>query len=77
MLPGAFQWGAGCMICTYMDMCRLCAQHDGPQSLPEVAALVQTALVRQAPMLAEYFGISISEDGALQTLPQLIEVREV
>ena len=56
-------------------MCCLCAQHDGPQSLEEVAALVQAALVQRAPMLAEYFGISITKDGALQTLPQLIEVR--
>ena len=55
---------------------RRCAQHDGPQSLDEVAALVQAALLRQAPMLAEYFGINISTDGALQTLPQLIEVRK-
>jgi hypothetical protein len=41
-----------------------------------VAALVQAALVRQAPMLAEYFGISISKEGGLQTLPQLIEVHK-
>ena len=52
----------------------LSRQHDGPKSLEEVAALVQAALVRKSPMLAEYFGIDIMPDGAVQTLPQLIEV---
>ena len=39
-----------------------------------MAGLVQAALIRQSPMLAEYFGINIKSDGAVQTLPQLIEV---
>jgi len=50
-------------------------QQDGPQSLEEVAALVQAALIRKAPLLAEYFGIDILADGAVHSLPQLIEVR--
>ena len=52
-------------------------QHDGPQSLEEVAALVQAALIRKAPLLAECFGTDISPDGAIKTLPQLIEVRDI
>ena len=49
------------------------AQQEGGQALPEVAALVQAALVQQASMLGEYFSIAIGEDGALAALPQLID----
>ena len=48
-------------------------QHDGEQTLEEVACLVEAALLHHAQMLREYFSICISSSGVLEALPQLID----
>lgn len=45
-------------------------EEDGP--IDELATNVEEALIQKADMLKEYYGLSISSDGQLQSLPLIL-----
>lgn len=45
-------------------------EEDGP--IDELAENVETALIQKAEMLKEYYGISISSSGQLESLPLIL-----